>query len=129
MKKIKIWIYEYKDDDTPIGATLVDNPFKIECCVSYNTIEEKEIVSKRAHRISNYAVERGADAIILSCPLCRFNLDARGKEAEKLFKGYKQIPVFYYTQLIAVALGLDKSVCGFEEHMVDPTLLLKKKGL
>jgi len=86
-------------------------------------------VIDRAHRISSYAVERGADAMILSCPLCRFNLDARGKEAEKLFKGYKQIPVFYYTQLIAVALGLDKSVCGFEEHTVDPTMLLKKKGL
>jgi len=114
---------------TALGATVIDNPFKIECCGSYNTIEEKEIVSKRAYRISGYAVERGADAMILSCPLCRFNLDARGKEAEKLFKGYKQIPVFYYTQLIAVALGLDKSVCGFEEHAVDPTLLLKKKGL
>jgi hypothetical protein len=25
MKKAKLWIYEYKDDDTPIGATLVDD--------------------------------------------------------------------------------------------------------
>ena len=24
MKKQKIWIYEYKDDDTPIGATFID---------------------------------------------------------------------------------------------------------
>lgn len=23
-KKQKIWIYEYKDDDTPIGATFID---------------------------------------------------------------------------------------------------------
>ncbi|RLF33069.1 MAG: heterodisulfide reductase, subunit B [Thermoplasmata archaeon] len=112
-----------------LGVEVVDNPFKIECCGSYHTIQEKELVSRRAYRITSYAIERGADAIVLSCPLCRFNLDVRGKEAEKMFNGYKQLPVFYYTQLIAVALGLDPSVYGFDQHAVDPTLLLKKKGV
>jgi len=119
----------FQDLLTALGATVIDNPFKIECCGSYNTVEQKEIVSKRAYRITNYAIERGADAMILSCPLCRFNLDTRGKEAEKMFKGYKQIPVFYYTQLIAIALGLDPKICGFDDHAVNPTLLLKKKGV
>jgi heterodisulfide reductase subunit B len=114
---------------TALGAEVVDNPFKIECCGSYHTINYKDIVSSRAYRISNYALEQGADAIALSCPLCRYNLDARGKEAENIFKNYKQIPTFYYTQLIAVALGLDPSVNGFDQHVVDPTLLLKKRGV
>ena len=112
-----------------LGAEVVDNPFKIECCGSYHTIEEKEIVRNRAHRITNFAIDRGADAMVLSCPLCKFNLDFRGKESEKTHKGYKQIPIYYYTQLIAIALGIDPSVCGFDEHAVDPSLLLKKKGV
>ena len=112
-----------------LGAEVVDNPFKIECCGSYHTVENKEIVSDRAYRITNFAIERDADAIMLSCPLCRFNLDVRGKEAEMKYKGYKQLPVYYYTQLIAIALGLDPTVCGFEDHVVDPSLLLKKKGV
>ena len=112
-----------------LGAEVVDNPFNIECCGSYHTVEHKDIVSNRAHRITNFALERGADAIVLSCPLCRFNIDVRGKEAEKLHRGYKQIPVYYYTQLIAIALGIDPAVCGFEQHAVDPNLLLKKKGV
>jgi len=119
----------FQDLLTALGATVIDNPFKIECCGSYNTVEQKEIVSKRAYRITNFAIERGADAIILSCPLCRYNLDVRGKEAEKIFERYKQIPVFYYTQLIAVAIGIDPKFCGFDEHAVNPTLLLKKKGV
>jgi heterodisulfide reductase subunit B len=114
---------------TSIGAEVIDNPFKIECCGSYHTIEEKEIVRNRAYRITNFAIERGADALILSCPLCKFNIDIRGKEAEKIHAGYKQIPVYYYTQLISIALGLDPKLCGFEEHAVDPRLLLKKKGV
>ena len=112
-----------------LGAHVVDNPFKIECCGSYHTVENKDIVRHRAHRITGYAVDRGAEAMVLSCPLCRFNLDVRGKEAETEFKGYKQIPIYYYTQLIAIALGLDPKICGFDQHMVDPNLLLKKKGV
>ncbi len=112
-----------------LGAEVIDNPFKIECCGSYHTIEEKNLVSNRAYRITNFAVDRGSDAIVLSCPLCKFNLDVRGKEAEKLYNNYKQIPVYYYTQLIVVALGLDTKYCGFGDHAVDPVLLLKKKGV
>lgn len=112
-----------------LGAEVIDNPFKIECCGSYHTIENKEIVSNRAHAISQYALDKGTDAIVLSCPLCRFNLDVRGKEAEELYKNYKQMPIYYYTQLIAVALGLDPECCGFDDHAVDPVLLLKKKGV
>ena len=118
-----------KDLLKALGAEVIDNPFKIECCGSYHTIEEKKLVSNRANRITQFAIDRGADAIMLSCPLCRFNLDVRGKEAEKMYNNYKQIPVYYYSQLIAVALGLDPKCCGFSDHAVDPTLLLKKKGV
>jgi len=118
-----------KDLLTALSAEVIDNPFKIECCGSYHTIEEKNLVSNRAYRITKFAVDRGSDAIVLSCPLCRFNLDVRGKEAEKIYDNYKQIPVYYYTQLIAVALGLDPKCCGFGDHAVDPILLLKKKGV
>jgi heterodisulfide reductase subunit B len=118
-----------KDLLTALGAEVIDNPFKIECCGSYHTIEDKNLVSNRAYRITQFAVDRGSDAIVLSCPLCRFNLDVRGKEAEKLYNNYKQVPVYYYTQLIAVALGLDPKYCGFGDHAVDPILLLKKKGV
>ena len=112
-----------------LGAQVIDSPFKIECCGSYNTVEQKDVVSRRAYHISNFAKERDADAIVLSCPLCRFNLDQRGKDAEQLFKGYKQIPVFYYTQLMAIALDIDPEVNGFDQHVVNPVKLLKNKGV
>ena len=109
-----------------LGATVIDNPYKIECCGSYHTIEQKELTSRRAQLISDFAIRRGANAIMLSCPLCRFNLDVRGKEAEAKFKGFKQIPTLYYTQLIAVALGLDTKTCGFDLHAVDPLPILSQ---
>jgi heterodisulfide reductase subunit B len=112
-----------------LGAEVVDTPFKIECCGSYNTVNQKELTSKRAHKISSVGKEKGAEAIVLTCPLCRYNLDVRGKEAEALYDGYSQIPVVYYTQLIALALGLGPEVCGFEANAVDPLPLLREKGV
>ena len=66
---------------------------------------------------------------MLSCPLCRYNLDVRGKEAEAKYDGFRQLPVLYYTQLLAAALGLDTAECGFDTHAVDPLPLLKEKGV
>ncbi len=110
-----------------LGAEVIDTPYKIECCGSYHTIEQKDLTAKRAYRISQAAKDAGADAIMLSCPMCKFNLDYRGKDAEKIFDGYKQIPIYYYTQLLALALGLDVENCEFESHTVDPIPLLKEK--
>lgn len=112
-----------------LGGECIDNPFKIECCGSHHTIDDKELTSRRAYKISKYALDKGADAIMLSCPLCRFNLDVRGKEAEDMFTGYQQIPVFYYTQLVAIALGLDIEPSDLAGHAVDPEQLLKDKEI
>jgi len=112
-----------------LGGEVVDTPYKIECCGSYHTIDQKDVTSKRAGKISTFGVDRGADCIMLSCPLCKYNLDTRGKEAESLIDGYHQIPVFYYTQLIALALGLDMEPLDLEGHAVDPIKILKERGI
>ena len=38
------------------------------------------------------------------------------------------LPVFYFTQLLALALGLEADVCGFDKHVVDPLPLLSSEG-
>jgi heterodisulfide reductase subunit B len=40
----------------------------------------------------------------------------------------KEIPIFYFTQLLAIALGI-KAELGFDQHFVDPRPWLKRKGL
>jgi heterodisulfide reductase subunit B len=111
-----------------LGAEVVDNPFKIECCGSYNTVEHKEIIAKRIYRIVKMARDSGGELIVLSCPLCRFNLDERSKLAQEIYPDFVPLPVMYYTQFMALALGLDPEVLGLEKHYVDPRPLLMKKG-
>jgi len=112
-----------------LGAEVVDNPYKKVCCGSYQTVQDKWVVSNLAYDILTHAQRAGAEAITTSCPLCAFNLDNRQKEVRESHPDFQEIPVFYFTQLMAIAFGLGENYCGFDLNYVDPRPLLKGKNL
>jgi len=118
-----------KDLLESVGAEAIDYPYETECCGSYNTVVNVNLVVERAHDILSLAISQKAEAIVLSCPLCGFNLDHRQKEIKEKFSDFKSIPVFYFTQLLALSLGLEEKVCRFELNFIDPRPLLKSKHL
>jgi len=118
-----------KDFLGSVGAEAIDYPYETECCASYHTVVNVDLVVERAYDILNSAINRGAEVIVLSCPLCGFNLDNRQKEIKEKFSDFKGIPIFYFTQLLALSLGLDEKVCRFELNFVDPRPLLRSKHL
>ncbi len=112
-----------------LGAEVINYPYETECCGSYHTVTNVGLVVERAYSILNSAIDQGAEALVLSCPLCDFNLDKRQKDVKEKFPNFESIPVFYFTQLLALSLGLDEKACRFELHFVDPRPLLKSKHL
>ena len=111
-----------------LGAEPVDSPERAKCCGAYLTVNRKDLVAGFAHDILSAARRRGAELVVTSCPLCFFNLDRRQEEVSRIYGGYEPIPVLYVTQLLALALGI-RDVYMFNLHHVDPTSLLKSKGL
>ena len=112
-----------------LGAEVIDDPYKTECCGAYQTVNRKDVVVTCVHSILTSAQANGAEMIALSCPLCDFNLDNRQKDIQQAYAGFHPMPVLYFSQLMAIAFGLDPSVCRFELSYNDPTPLLKSKGL
>ena len=112
-----------------LGAEVIDDPYKTECCGAYQTVNRKDVVVTCVHSILTSAQRNGAEVIALSCPLCDFNLDNRQKDILQTYKWFHPMPVLYFTQLMAIAFGLDESVCRFELSYNDPRPLLKSKGL
>jgi len=111
-----------------LGAEVIHEPMRTECCGSYHTVNASDAVVDRVFAILSSAQRRGGEVVVQSCPLCDFNLDHRQKEVIKKYSGFKQMPVLYFTQLLALSLGLGVETCRFDLHYVDPTPLLKKKG-
>ncbi|MBO5048554.1 MAG: CoB--CoM heterodisulfide reductase iron-sulfur subunit B family protein [Clostridia bacterium] len=79
-----------------IGATPVIYPMRNECCGAYVTLEDGEQAKKNSSAVWESAAGFGADCIITACPLCRYNL----------IKAESEIPVIYFTELLAEALGV-----------------------
>jgi heterodisulfide reductase subunit B len=112
-----------------LGAESVAFPYRLECCGAYQTVTKKDVTAMRTYEIINSARRAGCEAIVTSCPLCAFNLDQRQKETGELYLEFTNMPVFYFTELLSIALG-----CGWDEtwtksHYVNPIPLLKEKEL
>jgi heterodisulfide reductase subunit B len=106
-----------------LGAEPVDFPYNIECCGSYLTVKEPEVPEVLSKEIVASAREHGAQLVITACPLCQFNLDYPQREVGAGRTG-DEVPILYFTQLMAVALGLPEETWGLEDHYVDPRPLI-----
>jgi heterodisulfide reductase subunit B len=125
-----------------IGTTVLDFPHKVECCGAFLTVcsdleanamgdDSYGPISECSYTILDAAVRRGADLVVLSCPLCQYNLDSVQDRIEKEHFGFQKIPIIYFSQLLAIALGLDpgKYALDSEHHSVDPLSVVKAKAL
>ena len=79
-----------------IGAEPVVYPYRNECCGGYISLSEKDRAKAMCDRIKDSAAGFGAEMLITACPLCMYNLN----------KGQTELPVYYFTELLAEALGL-----------------------
>jgi heterodisulfide reductase subunit B2 len=100
------------------GATPIDWAFKTECCGAGLSVSRTSTVGRLSGEIMKDAVDRGAEAIIVACPMCHSNLDMR-REAINSYLGEQiDIPVLYATQALGLALGLDRNALGLQRHFV-----------
>ncbi len=83
-----------------LGADVPGFPLATECCGAYEVVGSPGAVEQRRQRIITAAQRLGAGVIALSCPLCASNLQQ------------PDLPVVYFTQLLALALGATPEECG-----------------
>jgi heterodisulfide reductase subunit B len=107
------------------GAEVLDWSYKTACCGAAHSLTRPDIVLKLSRDLIGHARQAGADAIAVACPLCHTNLDARQFQ----MKMADSMPVLYFTQLLAIALGLPEKEAVLHKNLVDPRPLLFAKGM
>ncbi|BBD07481.1 CoB--CoM heterodisulfide reductase iron-sulfur subunit B family protein [Desulfovibrio ferrophilus] len=108
------------------GAVAVPFPHKTECCGAAYGVPRKDLVMELSGRILDAAHELKADALVVACPLCQMNLDLRQGQVSA-HKGVEyDVPVFYFTQLLGLALGLPDKDLGLNKLAVSPEKFLSK---
>ena len=81
-----------------LGAEPVIYPYRNECCGGYISLKDKELSGNMCDKIIQSAAGFQADCLVTACPLCKYNLNKSG-----------QLPVVYFTELLAEALGIKEA--------------------
>jgi heterodisulfide reductase subunit B len=101
-----------------LGCRAVDYAFKQECCGSYISVSLPDAATEASYRILRSARLAGARALTVTCPLCFYNLDHRQEAIKEAYLDFPGLPVLFFSQLLAWALGVDKKLLGLGEHAV-----------
>lgn len=109
-----------------VGAEPIDWNYKTDCCGASAAFNDPEQAQLLMSRILQDAVDRGANCMVTSCPLCQFNMDAYQDEVGRKFGIEKRLPVYFITELIGLAMGFDPVEMQVDRHFTDAMGLLKE---
>jgi len=104
------------------GATVIEYPFKSECCGSFQSLVNRDTVIDRCTILIDEAVARGAQLIVTICPLCHYNLKLTLREMKKA----PRIGIIYFTELLAYSMGLEAEISEETKEFLQRLIPMKK---
>lgn len=112
-----------------LGAETIDYSEKMDCCGSALLPTRQDaalsLAGAKIKALQNY----GVDAMVVSCPECHLMYDYRQEAAATTVGCKLKLPVFYYTQLLGLALGIEHKKLGLHLNQSPVEELLKKHNI
>jgi heterodisulfide reductase subunit B2 len=105
-----------------LGAEAVSAAFSHRCCGSFLSATDPDLVTPLANEIIASAVTAGAHCLVTACAMCQLNLEIRSTAKTK-------IPVFHFSEILALALGAEDYENWFRRHLIDPRPLIQELAL
>jgi heterodisulfide reductase subunit B len=99
-----------------LGGEAINYDQKAKCCGGPALLYDDEIAVDRARTILASAIDRGAEGLIVACPLCQLTLEL----AQFISGSDHKIPIIYFTQLLGYALGADYKDIGIGYNLISP---------
>ena len=107
-----------------LGAEVRDWSGKVDCCGGSLSLSKREIALRLVGEITEMARKAGAQAIVTACPLCHSNLETRQDTSRQ-----NRLPIFYFTELIGLAIGIAEARSWLKKHLIPSLSLLASHGL
>lgn len=107
---------------TMMGGVPLNKALTHRCCGSFLSAARADVVTPLVNEILASAVAVGAECMVTSCAMCQLNLEIRCTWEPRL-------PVFHFSEILALALGAQDYEGWFTRHLVDPRPLLAARNL
>ena len=112
-----------------IGSEPIDWNLKTFCCGASFALTETDVVLELTKKILDDALIAGADVIAVGCPLCHANLDGRQEQINEKFGTNFNVPIFYFTELMGLAMGVPAKEMGTLKHITETKDFLEERAL
>lgn len=112
-----------------LGAESVNWSYKTDCCGGSLVLSRPDVVRRLIRKLLDMALEAGAECLVTCCPMCQSNLEISQRGLSKEAGRDYRVPIFYFTELLGLALGLPRVEGWLKRHLVSPRELLSAKGL
>ena len=110
---------------TAIGAESIEYENKIECCGNPVDKSDRDLSLLMIENKLQSIQDSGANCVVLVCPACYQQFDFNQRELNKIEGNNFEIPIFYLSELVALAFGHKEEDLGFNFHRVKPKGLLE----
>ena len=111
-----------------LGARVVDYPTKMQCCGgALDRVGEREGSLAFARRKLLDLQREEVDALVVVCPSCFQQFDLNQAALQRA-KEDVNVPVFYLSELIALAMGHEPEEIGLDMHRVPVQPFMDKWG-
>ncbi len=106
-----------------LGAEARDWPGKVDCCGGGLALSKRDVAARLVSELIYMARRAGAEALVAACPLCHSNLEMRQSGSKE------KMPIFYFTELMGLAMDIAEARSWLKKHLVSPLRLLASYGL
>jgi heterodisulfide reductase subunit B len=104
---------------TGLGATALSWGYASRCCGTFLSVVRPDVVAPMVHQIVDDAKRNDADCIVTACAMCHLNLELRSDPDNTL-------PIFHFSEILALAMGDQNANAYFERHLIDPRPMLAR---
>ena len=91
---------------------------KVSCCGGALAFSEPEKSQALVKNILESALDNGADMIVTPCPVCQMNVEVYQDQINATYGTKFNIPVTYYTTLMAVAYGKSAKEAALDGQII-----------
>ncbi|EQD72766.1 succinate dehydrogenase subunit C [mine drainage metagenome] len=111
------------------GATVLrEYPAKTICCGGGHALSDLDVSVAFSASVMNEAKRVGADLVATICPLGQINIENNLDRIRQAYGEEVLVPVTYFTQLMALALGASVREARLKDNFSRPDRFLRARG-